>query len=429
MLTFPQDTALKLPCDLVFTGGRLTLTEQLSKDARCVTYAAYDAEQEQFCAVRVYRGTHDTEVSTAAKPIWHGDTLGLPLAVLRTAQTYCAVFPLRQPQADEAPPPSTHGEINTEQEPQTTGGEETPQEEIVQIVPPPVISNIFSLRHSEALQGVSFMADNFYMAVAAATGELHICAPHPRQVILSHTLPFRIKAMAFSSQDNALIVAAEDRGTLMIHPRSGAFSPYLSASEDGAFLRFSHDGSTVALAATAVKAALYDARSKNRLLAFAHQAPLTAVAPGQALLVSAAADGTAYVTSAVTQKLEADLSSLHQGHIIQALALSPDNTAVATAATDGYVYVTNLTDFRISATVRFNSSATAVAFAPHAAILASGSRDGSLCFTDTQRDTPLTVIDTGASVTQIAFSPDGNLLAALLADGHVRVYDTAALGK
>jgi WD40 repeat protein/DNA-binding CsgD family transcriptional regulator len=198
---------------------------------------------------------------------------------------------------------------------------------------------------------------------------------------------------------------------------------------------YSQSGDWLAASGVGNTAVIWNAANGEQLLvADCHSMPVVAVAlaPDNARLATASADGTAMIWELTlaeppTRLTIPSLILAGHGEELTDVAFSPDGSLVATASRDNSIKVWDaITGVEIVTLSGHDESVRDVVFSPDGATLFSASSDNSARIWDVSSGTERLAL-TGHSdrLTDLALSPDGTRLATASWDGTIKVWETA----
>lgn len=161
--------------------------------------------------------------------------------------------------------------------------------------------------------------------------------------------------------------------------------------------------------------------SEVNSIAFAPDGTLFATASGD--LFDASKEHTVKLWNGKTGKRIRTLSGFSAG--VEALAISPDGKWLAAGSRDGSVKLWDLSNGRVSQSLKAHSTVYTVAFSPDSTRLATGSESGTVELWDVQSGTLDKTLRGHSQIVQsLAFSPDGARLASGSWDHTTALWDT-----
>lgn len=275
--------------------------------------------------------------------------------------------------------------------------------------------------HSDQVNVLAFEPDGEILASGGNDGAVYIWAVNDGELIATYPHPNSELFFAQFGEDNQLTTGSRDGRV-----RAAAFDwqPEELFHHQAEMTAMSRSGDLLATGGTDGLAMVQNLAGDLFILE-AHTGAIQAAifSPDGSRLVTAGADGAAYLWDPLTGQQIADLSG--EGSPIKAAIFSPDGRYVATGDSDGYLYLWDGSDGAEVDTFQWSSaSITALAFNPAATRLAAGSEGGGVALWNLETGRwANTAYNHSFQINALAFSPDGSWLASGGVDSMVRLWD------
>ncbi len=228
------------------------------------------------------------------------------------------------------------------------------------------------------------------------------------------------------SHDRTMCAIPDDRGNVMFWRISESeFVPTRTLSglqSKVSHVRFSPDGTSVAVADTGGTIGIWDWTSYRRLPHAGKFESATSLefSPDASKLAAADQAGTIIVWSTSSYQISAQLKG-HSGPVYW-LTFSPDNSALVSSGQDTDAILWDVATAQPRMRLPLGQWGR-VAFSPDSKLLGCGSGDGSLTLRDITGKVIWQVAAHSAAITSVCFSPDGKKLLSCSLDSTVKLWD------